>query len=143
MLRFFMDKFIWVIIEIGSIFFVCQSDSFAGKIILSLPIIIMYTYFSKALVFLPLDLLIGKRTKVMYFNSQPGPIDHWFFKFSYSLEWDFIYSEKGKNHKVKLIIPASMSLSDTERFERPNLHEKIRVTYYPLTKVLCNWERVD
>ena len=59
-----------------------------------------------------------------------------------SSAWYFIYSEKGKNYKIRIIIPVALTEDEIGNIEQFQTHEKIRVRYYTLSKILCEWERV-
>ena len=56
--------------------------------------------------------------------------------------WCFIYSEKGKNYKVELIMPIALEEKDIERIDRPQIQDKVRVIYYKWSKIICSWEKI-
>mgnify|MGYP003311185154 CR=1 FL=1 len=97
---------------------------------------------AKELIFVCFDLVLGKKTQIMYFRYRGGsaPLD--FFGQKSSSVWKFHYSINGKNYKKNIIIPIALTEEEIQKMEQPKTHEKIKVTYYPLSKIICSWERV-
>lgn len=139
---YYMDKALWLIAMIGGILF--------GVYILREEILPFWIPFyglltgfqAKELLLLPIDYFIGPRERIMYFWCRGGDINLDFFSKKKSSAWYFIYSEKGKNYKIRIIIPVALTEDEIGNIEQFQTHEKIRVRYYTLSKILCEWERV-
>ena len=142
---YYIDKLLWLLAMIGGILF--------GIYILRQEILIFWILFygflvgfgAKELLLLLIDILLGERgkeEKVLYFWRDLRYINLDFFPKKMTSIWCFIYSEKGKNYKVELIMPIALEEKDIERIDRPQIHDKVRVTYYKWSKIICSWEKI-
>lgn len=142
---YYIDKLLWLLATIGGILF--------GIYILRQEILIFWILFygflvgsgAKELLLLLIDILLGERgkeEKVLYFWRDLRYINLDFFPKKMTSIWCFIYSEKGKNYKVELIMPIALEEKDIERIDRPQIQDKVRVIYYKWSKIICSWEKI-
>lgn len=139
---FYIDKLIWLMIMIlGDIFYIHIIDGLF--LAFWIPFFSFLVGFqAKELLLLPLDMICGKKEKTMYFWREVNHIDLDFFPKRKTSVWHFIYSQKGINYKVNLLMPIALEEKQIEYMDRPQIHDKIKVTYYRLSKIICSWERV-
>ena len=95
-------------------------------------------YLCKPLLLLPFDLMVSKKEEELYFSRMCNIDNYELFQDQYYCEWRF-YSSKGT---VKVLVPASLSLDEIRNMDRPKADQKVKVCYYPYSKILCSWELV-
>ena len=142
---YYIDKLMWIMGMIaGDIFLIHILDGLF--LVFWLPVFSLPAVFlAKEIILLPIDILLGERgkeEKVLYFWRDLRYINLDFFPKKMTSIWCFIYSEKGKNYKVELIMPIALEEKDIERIDRPQIQDKVRVTYYKWSKIICSWEKI-
>ena len=93
-------------------------------------------YLCRRILVLPLDIVIGKRMKVVYFSRVCNVENYEFFPKRYHCEWRF-YSSEGT---LKVLVPVALSKEEIQSMHRPKADQKVKVCYYPYSKILCSWE---
>lgn len=129
MKRFLIDKTIFLVIEIIIMILIPLYLGPVFTLIFELMAIFSAVYLCRHILLLPLDLIVGKTKKEMYFSSQRGYEENQVFKGKYP-NWYFHY---GENEKVSLVVPSCYD-------SVPEKDIKIKVTYYRYSKILLDWE---
>lgn len=119
------------------LFRMCRKH-FWPPFILGITLLVTYAYLCRRMIALPLDLLRGKKTETLYFSRMCNIDNYELFQDQYCCEWRF-YSAKGT---VKVLVPASLSLDEIRNMDRPKADQKVKVCYYPHSKILYSWELV-
>lgn len=76
--------------------------------------------------------------KDVFWGAKVGIEDFEFSKLHCCL-WKFYYDN---NKTLVLLIPVAVSLEEANAVKCPNRDQKVRVTYYRFSKILCCWETV-
>lgn len=87
------------------------------------------------LVLLPVDLAFGRKTELLYFSTQLCLEELEFFKKKYICSWKF-----HNNKNLILIVPLSYSKEQIAQIIYPPHDRLLRVTYYPLSKILISYD---
>lgn len=94
-----------------------------------------WSYLCQRILFLPLDVILGKKSQTVYYSA-PHSIDSLeFFKRTNYYVLKF-YFEKDKT--LKLLLPTPIETAETVL---PPKDMKIRITYYRFSKILLEWEQ--
>lgn len=104
--------------------------------VLDVGLLIPYGYLCRRMLLLPLDLLFGKKTEILYFSRMSNIQEYELFSNQCCCLWQF-YSSTGT---VKLLVPASVPYSKILELDKPKTDQKVRICYYPYSKILYSWE---
>lgn len=89
------------------------------------------------LVLLPIDLVLGERTEMMYFSAQLCLDELEFFSKKYTCSWKFWNNKK----QLILIMPLSYTQEQLDQISYPPRDRLLHVTYYPCSKIMISWEQ--
>lgn len=127
--------FIGVALLLGAWF----SDDFRVELImLTSGVVVIFSMCirCKYLLLLPLDMLIGKKTDVVYFSKVCGGINLEFNKELICPEWCFYCCA---DKKMQLLLPVSLPKDKLKAMIIPAKDQKLSITYYKLSGLLCYW----
>ena len=88
------------------------------------------------LILFPLDLICGKKSEIVYYESGVSSICLEFSKGKFCPQWKFTY---GQNRLI-LLVPIVMTDETIQQLERPVQREKITITYYRFSKILLSYQ---
>ena len=139
MKRFIIDQVITLIVLTALIWLdILFSYSFVGTII-AIPI---FAYLVWRILLFPIDLIVGKKTEIVYFSKQSGAeflYCYGFIRNTGVYLWDFYHRN---NKLLTLLVPIVVNIKKGEEIDQPCANAKVRITYYKYSKILCNWEPV-
>ncbi len=138
MKKYFIDKLLFLVIGIGIMLCIPLLCGDIFTVVLEILVAFVWTYLCRGILFLPLDLLRGKKTIHAYFLTQCSMENYEFFKKTYCVEWKFKH-EKG--HLINLIVPHEVISKDCDTIQIPPKNKQIRITYLPFSRVLLNWDQ--
>lgn len=136
MRRFIIDQLAFLTVGIVFMIFV---PFFCGTIftcVFESIILIAWGYQCRWLILIPIDFILGKATKNVYFANECGIHEYEFFKNSYCFEWKFYFSG---NYTIRLLVPDYTSVN-YDKMPRPQRDQRIKVIYLKLSKILLAWE---
>lgn len=141
MRKYIIDQALFIIIYM--VIMICGSCVFwkVGQVFTVLfdsAIIFIVSVLCRRVLVLPLDLITGKTTKIVYYCYQTTVYDFEFFKNTHCCEWKFRYG----NETLWLLIPVAMAKDEILTMKHPAKDQKIRITYYRRAKILDSWEPV-
>ena len=84
---------------------------------------------------LPLDLLIGKVTRNMQFSKTVVHLSCG--KHGTCPVWRFYY---GADQKINLLLPTVVPMGEWDKINCPSADQKVVVTYYRLSRLICEWD---
>ena len=96
----------------------------------------IWIYLCKQLFLYPFDLLVGKKTKKCFFHSCISVDRYEFFRKRGFCKLRFI----SENSKIDLTVPLTCLIEQIDTEEMPPQNILLKVSYYPLSKVLSSWE---
>ena len=102
MKKFMIDKSIYV--ALGIICAILAQYYYIGflRILWASIALVSCFYLGQEALLYPIDLVLGKNERIVYFSHPVGYRDAEFFKDTNSLEWVFYYSENRKTKKLIL-----------------------------------------
>lgn len=105
-------------------------------------IIILFStsYLYKELLLLPLDLLIGKKERIVKYNYYVDKVKFDFFKNKYSSIFVFSYMQYKLPCSLYLILPYSFDNLSINNIEFPESYDEVKIVYYRFSKLLCYFE---
>lgn len=140
MTRLIIDEILLLIIGLlcGAFFASQCENKNVIWILLILEGLIVWSFGSlgKHVLLLPIDLIIGKVERVVYFSRMSNFDEYEFKKEKHYCEWKF-YSEKGT---LEVLVPVELSKEEIFTMDKPKVDQKVRVTYYKYSKILYSWE---
>ena len=133
---FLLDKGLTLLV--GGLIIVSIPSLFGpiASIILELLTVIVWSFWCKQLLLLPLDIHFGKKTIICYFHSCLSIDNYEFFRKRGFSKWRFVY----ENRVIDLTVPLSCLMTNIMSENIPPNNELIIITYYPLSGVLYSWE---
>lgn len=138
MKKYIIDQSMFLMVGITIMIFI---PSFCGPfftLFFEIVVILSWGYLCRR-VLLPFDLFLGGVTKTVCFSTQCGIEDLEFFKNICYCEWKFCL-EKGQT--LRLLVPIAITKKEVYKIVRPQNGEKLRITYFPLSKILLEWNQV-
>ena len=138
MKKYIIDQSLFLVLGIAIMILVPFFGGPFFTLIFEIAIIISWGYLCRRILFLPLDLVLGKVTKTVYFSTQCGNEKLEFFKNKYCCEWKF-YSGSGQT--LRLLVPIAIAKKETYNMVSPLKDVKLKVTYYRLSKILLEWNQ--
>ena len=102
--------------------------------------IFIIVVFCHRILLLPLDLIVGKKQAVVYFSYQYCVEDGEMITRKHFVEWKFYY---GSNQKICLLAPYAIPEGGILHLTTPARDQKVKITYYRYSKILCHWEPAD
>lgn len=139
MIIFLIDQILFLLIEIGAIIGIAIMAPLSFAFVFDTILIFVTCYNSYRLLLLPIDLLIGVKTHVVYFSGQSNFEKCDFFSKKYTCEWKFHWSLNGENHKVFLALFNTFSKAEIENIIKPEKEKRIKIEYYRFSKILVKW----
>lgn len=97
-----------------------------------------FGYLCRRILVLPLDILLKKRTEIVYFSRMNTDL-YEFFKGKYYCEWVF-YSSKGT---ISVLVPVALCQVEILNMEKPVVNQKVRICFYRFSKILYSWEGLE
>ena len=86
---------------------------------------------------LPIDLLANKSERIVYFSKMSNFNEYDLFKSGiYYCEWKF-YSKEGI---LEVLVQVELSQEEVFTMDKPEVDQKVKVTYYKYSKILYSWE---
>ena len=147
MKRYFLDQIMQLII--GVLLSIGAANIYLSCNVTNIPIVkvclfiylvvlppIVFAYNSRHIILIPLDLLVGKRTKKMYYSGIAYRDTYEFFR-SGAVSILKFYGDG--REKLLLISPEMQS----KQKELPVVNEKVVVEYFAITKILLNWQQTE
>lgn len=99
-------------------------------------LIISTAYLCREVLLLPIDFIIGKKTKICYFHHGFLRDDYEFFKKVCCFIWVF---GDGKEN-IALTFPTSYPITQKDAVMFPPTRKRIKITYYRFSKMIYSWE---
>ena len=137
MRKYLIDQILFLAIGISIMFSIPRLFGPTTTIILEVLVITSWGYHCRRMLLLPIDCLLGALTTTAYFATQCSCCNLEFMNNTKYPEWRFLL---GNKKKVRLFIPFPISKSDAHKVNVPPHNTKLRITYYPLSKILLRWE---
>ena len=138
MKKYVIDQFLFLAVGIAIIALI---PLFCGPIftyIFEIVVILSWTYLCRRILLLPIDLILGKVTRTVYFATQSGIEDLEFFKNMHCCEWKFNL-ENGQT--LMLLVPKAIILQEVDKLVFPPKNVKLKITYFRLSKILLEWNQ--
>lgn len=138
MKKYVIDQFLFLTVGIAIIALI---PLFCGPIftyIFEIVVILSWTYLCLRILLLPIDLILGKVTRTVYFATQSGIEDLEFFKNMHCCEWKFNL-ENGQT--LMLLVPKAITLQEVDKLVFPPKNVKLKITYFRLSKILLEWNQ--
>lgn len=136
---FLIDQILFLLIEIGAIIGIAIMAPLSFTFVFGTIFIVVTCYNSYRLLLLPIDLLIGAKTHVVYFSGQSNFEKCDFFPKKYICEWKVHWSLNGENHKIFLALFDTFSKAEIENIIKPEKEKRIKIEYYRFSKILVKW----
>ncbi len=136
---FLIDQILFLLIEIGVIIGIAIMAPPSFAFVFDTIFIFVTCYNSHRILLLPIDLLIGAKTHVVYFSGQSNIEKCDFFSKKYICEWKFHWSLNGENHKIFLVLFNTFSEADIKNIIKPEKEKRIKIEYYRFSKILVKW----
>ena len=136
MRKYILDQILFFVIEVLCIVGVYYYCGVKFTLLLCIVFLPALFYLCRRLLVLPLDLLLGKETKVVYFSKLDSIQNYDIFSKRHNVIWTFYY---GNNSKLKLLVPISATKEELLNIKQPSTDDIVEVTYYRLSKILCSW----
>ena len=112
-----------------------MSGSTAVKTALLITLGLSIGYLCHKVLLIPFDMLIGKSVQTVYFSAITGSVwGYEFFKRGYFRDWKFYWG----NHQ-----PIRLLAVDMRPDMQPEHGQRVKVTYYRLSRILLSCERAD
>ena len=138
MKKYVIDQFLFLVVGIAIIALI---PLFCGPIftfIFEVVVILSWTYLCRRILLLPIDLILGKVTRTVYFAAQCSIEDLEFFKNLHCCEWKFNL-ENGQT--LILLVPTAITLQEVDNLVFPQKNVKHKITYFRLSKILLEWTK--
>lgn len=116
--------------------------TFCGPIftvLFEIVVLLSTVYVCQRTLLLPIDLIMGKITKEVHFSGRLGIELLEFCRKKCCCEWKFYY--EGRSDLI-LLVPVVVSEAELMSMKQPLVDQKVRVTYYRYSRILCNWESI-
>ena len=138
MKRFFIDQALLLTVGIAIMMSIPALFAPTAALIMEIMMIAALAILCRRLLLLPLDLIIGKTSKSVYFATQCRVEPLEFFKQAKPCIWKFYF---GGNGKLLLLNPNTKGKDGATILDLPPVDVKLNITYYRLSKILVDWER--
>ena len=102
--------------------------------------IFIIVVFCHRILLLPLDLIVGKKQAVVYFSLNYWGAGGETITRKQFAEWKFYY---GSNQQIRLLVPYAVPEGKILDLTTPARNQKVKITYYRYSKILCHWEPAD
>ena len=139
MKKYIADKLILIILGIAFILYFSYTFKFIIALLLDIAIIVLWGLLCKDVLLLPLDVILGKKCKQVYFSSQADVVSYEFFK-RYAVTWNFRFGEKDL---IRLLYPISVTKEELSSIKKPLNDQKVIIEYYRFSKILLGWKSVE
>lgn len=136
MTMFIIDQ---ILLALTGIAMIICAPIFCGPIftiVLQIIIALTWILLCRQLFLLPIDLVLGKKKETQFFYGTVNVERCEFFRKKYYRKCLF-YNGQEKN--FILTIPVVLSKEALDNQELPQQGQKIEVSFYPLSKILCGW----
>lgn len=134
-----LDKIITLFTGLGII--ICRSMILERELfsLSSLVIILVFAFFCRELLLCPIDTIIGKQTIICRFKKVSETGTYLFFRKRCYERWTFYNGSQ----VINVTNPVSCSKGELPTMEIPAEGAMVRISYYRLSKLLCDWEMVE
>jgi len=141
MKKYVIDKLCLLLVGIGLVIFIPHMCYHIWILVIAFEImtILSVGYLCKSIIFLPLDLILGKQEEIIVFKRVDNVQEYEFFRNTCFCEWIF----NSRNGTVILINPVAMKEEEIYAMEQPLHEQKVRIYYYRYSKILCSWEALN
>ncbi|MBQ6662185.1 MAG: hypothetical protein IJM69_01445 [Firmicutes bacterium] len=135
---YYIEKTAFLMIAIALSFVLRHYYSQQTTIIYAIVLLLALLPLYKECLLLPMDLLLGRTVAEGYCIGSGNLNKYEFFSY-YTSRWAFSVNEK----TLVLTNIFSLPTEEMENDRLPSNNRRVAITYYRLSKVLCNWEYVD
>lgn len=139
--KYIIDQMIFAVVGVGIIMYTPQMCSPIFTIWVEILVALSWGYLCRRLLLLPFDLIIGRKTKIVYFSRQTQTfLDYYeFFRGKYYCYWRFYYN---KNSMMELLVPIAATKEEILAMKLPLVNRKVEINYYQFSKILCAWKEI-
>jgi len=109
-------------------------------VLLEVTVLLTTAYVCKRALLLPIDLILGKVEKEVYFSGIAGTEMLEFYRKKCCCLWKFYH---GGNAKLVLLVPRVVDENGLKTMEQPLADQKMSIVYYRCSKILCSWEPTE
>ena len=96
-----------------------------------------FGFMCRHVLLLPIDLLVNKVENIVYFSKMSNFDEYDLIKNGkYYCKWKF-YSKDGT---LEVLVPVELSKEEIFTMHKPEVDQKVKVTYYKYSKILYSWE---
>ena len=137
MKKFLIDQVLFLVVGIAIV--ICIPACFVPSLglIMEIMMIAALAILCRRLLLLPLDLIIGKTSKSVYFATQCRVESLEFFKRPKPCVWKFRFGSNG----ILLLLNPNTNIKDgTTTADLPPKDVKLIVTYFRFSKILVDWK---
>lgn len=107
------------------------------KLFCNIVIVLVWIFHCRRLLCLPLDLYCGKEEQTVHYGTQLTTESLDFFNRKFGVYLKFYF---GYNEKIILYLPTSINKTLANQLSLPTHDQKITITYYRYSKILCSWK---
>ena len=138
MKKYFLDQLLFL--TIGIVMAIIIPFLWDSKMvtILEIVVILSWTYLCRRILILPIDFIVGKLTKTVYFSALCRVEPYEFYKGKYCCKWKFYY---GSNKTLTLLVPVALTREELSTMPKPDNSAKVRITYFRFSKILLDWDQ--
>ena len=140
MKKYIIDRLVLLALGICFMIYTPYSAGPIFTIIGEITLILSFGILCHRVLLLPLDLIVGKKQAVVYFGYQYCVEDGEMITRKHFVEWKFYY---GSNQKICLLAPYAIPKDTLMHPTTPARDQKVKITYYRYSKILCHWEPAD
>lgn len=140
MKKYIIDRLVLLALGICFMIYTPYSAGPIFTIIGEITLILSFGILCHRVLLLPLDLIVGKKQAVVYFSYQYCVEDGEMITRKHFVEWKFYY---GSNQKICLLAPYAIPEGGILHLTTPARDQKVKITYYRYSKILCHWEPAD
>jgi len=99
-------------------------------------VILCWGYLCRRILLIPIDLILGKTSQIVYFSSQCYVEDLEFFKNTHYYVWRFCLKN---NQSLTLLVPIGFKKEETTTIAPPAKNARLQITYFRFSKILLEW----
>lgn len=107
------------------------------SVVLQIVIALIWLLLCRQLVFLPLDLILGKKKETLFFSGIVS-VDYCEF-FRKKFYHRCMFSNR-MNKTIVLTIPIVLTKEELDKQSLPLQGQEVEIVFYPLSKILCSWK---
>ena len=138
MKKYIIDQFLFLAVGITIISLIPLFCGPVFTLIWELVAILIWGYLCRRILLLPIDLILGKVTRTVYFATQSSIEDLEFFKNMHCCEWKFNL-ENGET--IRLLVLTVIKQQEVDKLVFPPKNVKLKITYFRLSKILLEWNQ--